>query len=336
MIRSLVVCCTVAVALGGMPGTALASPREVAVGVYLRDITSIDETANQFTCEIDVRVSWRDPTLAFLPDTAGVDLKVYSGAEASAWHDRIWTAQIMPTNPVGGLTSGGEKLVVAPDGTAELTARVTTTLRARLDFRRFPFDSQVLPLEMESFAWNRDEVVLVPDMALSGYEPLRALAEWHITDYEVETYEATRIRDVVPFANLAYRFTVQRDSGYYVWTIFLTVAIIVALTWVVFWMSGEGLGRRAGVSSGGILSVIAYQFVTSSALPRVSYLTVADKVMILSIVTIALTMVESLVVERWTHTAPERKLAVDRVCRVVFPVFYVGLLAALAVVNGVL
>ncbi|MCB1183957.1 hypothetical protein KDM41_11025 [bacterium] len=315
---------------------ATPAPREVSVGVYLLDITRIDETANQFSCEADVRVRWRDADLAFDPDSTGVARLVYSGAEAREQHGRIWTAQIAPTNPVGGLTVGGEKLVVSPDGAVELTARIATTLRANLDFRQFPFDSQVLPLQMESFSWNRDEVVLVSDDEFSGYEPMRALAEWSITGVEVVRSEELRVRDVVPYANLAYRFTVQRDAGYYVWKIFLTVAIIVALTWVVFWMSGEGLGRRAGVSSGGILSVIAYQFVTSSSLPRVSYLTVADKVMILSIVVIALTMLESLVVDRWSVTAPERKLAVDRACRVAFPVVYFGMLVVLGAAKGVL
>ena len=313
-----------------------ATPREVSVGMYLVDITSVDETRNAFTVEMDVFVSWRDAELAFDAEAEGAELQVYSGAEVTERRKDLWSAQIYPTNPVGQFSSGGQKLVVHPDGLAELTARVTATLRAQLDYRRFPFDSQILPVELESFPWNHEEVKLVLDEKHTGFEKLYALTEWEVEGLSTSQYETTRVRDIVPFSNLNFEISVTRDSGFYLWKIFLTVLIIVSLTWVVFWMSGERLGRRAGVSSGGILTVIAYQFVTTSALPKVSYLTVADKVMILSVLMIAATMVESLLVDGLTRTNPERKLKIDRVCRWAFPLVYFSALLALALSNGLL
>ncbi len=310
------------------------NPRQVAVGLYLVDITKIDEISNTFTAELDVFVSWRDSNLIFDPQVEGAAVRVYSGREVRELRSGIWAAQIFPTNPVGKTEVGGEKLIIQPDGMVELTARVTVSLRARLDYRRFPFDTQVLPIELESFPWNRDEVRLVLDKDHSGYAQLFALTEWEVTGLEMDAYDVGRVRDVEPFSNLVFKISVQRDSGYYLWKIFLTVLIIVSLTWVVFWMSGEGLGRRAGISSSGILTVIAYQFVTTSSLPRVSYLTVADKVMILSVVIIAATMVESLLVDKYTHTDLPRKLKIDTICRVAFPVFYFSTLLVLAFSNG--
>ncbi|MDX2472843.1 MAG: hypothetical protein QNL91_03980 [Candidatus Krumholzibacteria bacterium] len=312
------------------------APREVSVGMYLVDITSVDETRNTFTVEMDVFVSWRDPELAFDVAVEGVERLVYSGEEVEAWRKGLWRAEIYPTNPVGQFSSGGQKVVVHPDGLAELTGRITATMRAQLDYRRFPFDTQILPIELESFPWNRDEVRLVLDESHTGFEKLNALTEWELEGLTTDQFEMTRVRDVVPFSNLVFAITITRDSGFYLWKIFLTVLIIVSLTWVVFWMSGEGLGRRAGVSSSGILTVIAYQFVTTSALPKVSYLTVADKVMILSVLMITATMVESLLVDGLTYTNPERKLKIDRICRVAFPSVYFLALLALALRNGLL
>ncbi len=312
----------------------LAAAREVSVGMYLVDITSIDETRNTFTVEMDVFVSWLDPELAFDPQSTGGGTQVYSGSEVEKLRSQHWRAQIYPTNPVGKFGSGGQKLVVYPDGRAELTARVQATLRAALDYRRFPFDTQDLSIELESFPWNRDEVHLVPDADHTGFAVLNALTEWQIEGMDLEQFEMTRVRDVVPFSNLSFNITVKRDPGFYLWKIFLTVIIIVSLTWVVFWMSDERLGRRAGVSSSGILTVIAYQFVTTSSLPKVSYLTVADKVMILSVVAIAATMVESLLVDGITHTDLERKQKIDRICRVAFPGAYLAALLVLALQNG--
>jgi len=325
---------TITIAAGPAWADETPRPRAVTVGMYLVDITSLDETRNTYTVEMDVFVTWNDPELAFDAAVEGAARKVYTGSEVAGLRDSLWQAQIFPTNPVGQFSAGGRKLVVYPDGKAELTGRVTATLRARLDYRRFPFDTQILPIELESFPWNRNEVQLTPDPEHSGFDQLTALSEWKVVDLGIEQYEKERVRDVVPFSDLCFNITVQRDAGFYLWKIFLTVIIIVALTWVVFWMTGEGLGRRAGVSSSGILTVIAYQFVTTSSLPRVSYLTVADKVMILSVVMIAATMVESLLVDGLTHTNPARKLRIDRACRVLFPASFMLALLVLALRNG--
>lgn len=318
------------------PSTAGAQiPREVAVGLFLIDITNIDETRNTFDAEVDVHVSWLDPEQAFVPAAGEPAQHVLAGGAAVAAHEAMWTPQIVPTNPVGQFSLAGQKMVIQPDGRVDLTLRIFVTLRAVLDYRRFPFDHQVLPIAAESFAWNRDQVRLVVDEQRTGFDPFSALAEWRITGLDAVVGEAERVRDVVPFSGVTFNIAIERDSGFYVGKIFVTVMIIVFLTFVVFWMSGEGLGRRAGVSSGGILSVIAYQFVTTSSLPKVSYFTVADKMMLLSVVTIALTMVESLAIDGLTQSDPARKERIDRVCRVAFPAVYFLLLGALAVHNGV-
>ena len=161
------------------------------------------------------------------------------------------------------------------------------------------------------------------------------MAEWEAEAIRTRVTEVLGDR-AVPFSRLTVEIDVARKSSFYLWKVMLPILTIVAISWVVFWMTGEMLGRRASVSATAILTVIAYQFVTTSTLPKVSYLTVADKVMLLSIVMIAATMLESLVVDGWTHSNPERKLRVDRTCRVVFPAVYLVGLLLLTIRNGLI
>ena len=310
------------------------TPVPVQVGIYLIDITNIDETRNTFEVELDVLVRWTDPRMAFDPEAAGTDRRVYVGPKADKFFDGLWTAQIVLANPVGQMGIGARKITVHADGRMEISALVNSTLRTNLDYRRFPFDSQVLPIILESFAWNNQVVELVTDPDRTGFAPEFALAEWDVEAIESQVVDVLRVRDATPFSNINYEIRIQRQSGYFLWKIFLTVIIIVSLTFVVFWMSDERLGRRAGVSSGGILTVIAYQFVTTSTLPRVSYLTVADLVMTVSIITIAATMVESVFVDRIAFENQAAKLRVDRACRWIFPLVYLGLLALVMGRNG--
>jgi hypothetical protein len=301
----------------------------VSVGIYLVDITNIDETRNTFEVEIDASVTWRDPRLAFDPKEAGIDRRIHVGTKAENLHQKIWTAQIGVANPVGQPRVGQEKLTIFADGRVEIVVRVGAVCKANLDFRSFPFDSQVLPLNLESYAWNNEVVELVPDQARTGFTPEFSLAEWEVASLEKREKQVLRVRDDTPFSNLVFSIRIDRASGYYLWKIFLTVFIITSLTFVVFFMSDERLGRRAGVSSSGILTVIAYQFVTTSSLPKVSYLTVADKVMTLSIVTIAATMAVSIIIDRISPQNQAARLRVDRTCRVVFPLAYLILMAVI-------
>ncbi len=309
--------------------------RDVAVGIALVDITALDEAHNTFTAEMDAYVAWRNPDLGFTPASPADTVRIYTGAELVELRATMWRPEIYPANAVGQYTLGGKKIILHHDGRLEFTVRVTARLRAPLDFRRFPFDEQTLVVGLESFPWNRDAVHLVADETHTSYGELSALTEWEVTGLTMASSERRRMRDNVPFSNLEIQIRLKRHSGFYLWKIFLTVIIIVALTWVVFWMSGERLGRRAGISSSGILTVIAYQFVTTSNLPKVSYLTVADKVMLLSVIFIAGTMLESLLVDDLSLSDPERKARIDRICRVAFPVGYLALLAVLGVRNGV-
>ncbi len=299
-----------------------ALPVPVTVGVYLIDITNIDETRNTFDVEMDVTVNWTDSRLAFDPAVAGSDRRIHVGAESENFHKGIWTAQIGVANPVGQLSIGQEKITVFSDGRVAVEARVGATCRSNLDFRHFPFDSQVLPINLESYAWNNGVVALKPDLDRSGFAPEFVLAEWEVQSLSKTQEDVRRVRDLTPFSNLKYEVRIQRQSGYYVWKIFLTVFIIVCLTFVVFFMSDERLGRRAGISSTGILTVIAYQFVTTSSLPRVSYLTVADRVMTVSIITIAATMAVSIIIDRISYENMALRLRIDKICRWVFPVVF--------------
>jgi hypothetical protein len=155
------------------------------------------------------------------------------------------------------------------------------------------------------------------------------LPEWIVEDVRTTVSEAKRVRDVVPFSRLSFEIEIQRKTGFYLWKVLVPLITIVAISWVVFWMSSDFLGRRVGVSVTGILTVVAYQFVASESLPRVAYLTILDKIMLLSMLMIAATLMMSVVVDRAEHRWAGSKLRIDRTCRWLFPALYFGMLGLL-------
>ena len=109
--------------------------------------------------------------------------------------------------------------------------------------------------------------------------------------------------------------------------------VIVMLSWSVFWMSDEPFAGRSRISATGVLTIVAYQFVLAEGLPRVAYLTLLDKLMIVSFGLLAVTVLESLLVSRHPRGSAAA-LRIDRAARWVFPVAYVAMIFAVFQTSG--
>jgi len=298
-------------------------PVPVRVGLYVVDISDINETSSTYAVELDVVGGWKDARLGFDGDEA----RIYIGQRAEAFRETIWLPQIAAVNVLGEMMLKSMTIRVEPDGAVLLRGRIAGVLRAPLDYHDFPFDRQVLAVELESFAWDASELNIVPDQKYDGFDPDFHMPEWEIVDVRSHVRTHKREGDGLEFSRMRFEIEVERQSGYYLWKVLLPLVIVVLISWVVFYMPNEALGRRAAVSSTGVLTVIAYQFVVSSSLPRVPYLTQMDRMTLLSVATIGATMLVNLLVDRARRTSDERALAIDRTSRWLFALVYFSMLA---------
>ena len=99
-------------------------------------------------------------------------------------------------------------------------------------------------------------------------------------------------------------------------------------------MGEERFASRTRMTATGVLTIVAYQFVVGDGLPRIAYLTLLDKVMILSFGLLAVTVLESLWVSRYQDEDPERARRIDRGARWAFPLFYASLLVFVFLDSG--
>jgi hypothetical protein len=301
-------------------------PRVVEVGLFLIDIANLDEHGETYTAEFDVIARWQNSALVFEPAPDEEIPRLLTGDEAVAFLAANWSPQLFAVNVVDAPADRLARALLYPDGTVTVRERVRRVLRAQMDFHWFPFDSQILPVHVESMLYDSDEVRLETEVEFTGFDPTFEIAEWTVTDLTTVNEVRTRLQENQTYDRLSFLVQIDRQRGYYLWKIILPIVVIVILSWIVFWMSTEPLGRRAGVSSTGMLTVIAYQFVVADSLPRFSYQTVLDHFMLASLLTIAATMVVNLVNSRLEPVSRQR---LDRSSRVVFPVVY---FAAVAVV----
>ena len=301
-------------------------PTDVRAGMFVDDLRDLDAVTASFRFRGILTVTWCDPRLAFDPAAAGVDERVLVGEAANAEIERIFFVRAFAVNSVEPPQITERILRIASDGSVSNDLNVSVLLRANYDLRRFPFDRQQLQLQVESFVWNANQLQWVPDDEMTGFAENFDIPEWTITGVRANVSTVDVIRSSEPFSRLTITIDVKRKSGFYLWKVLLPLFIIVALSWSIFWMVDEKFGIRVRTSATGILTVVAYQFVAGQNLPRVGYLTLIDKIMVISFLLLAITVLESYFVSRYGEDERDKAHRVDETARWLFPLTYASLI----------
>ena len=198
-----------------------------------------------------------------------------------------------------------------------------SSVGARFDLHQFPIDRHALEIRFGSFVYDSRSVVLViRDGGVTISKDLE-LPEWRITGFAARVEESEAPRGRAALSRAIVTVDVEREWGFYLFKLWLPLSLIVALSWSVFWMFDESLVNRIRVAATAFLTVVAYQFAVAGNLPKVAYLTLMDRLMIMSFILIALSALVSMMVSIERGKDAERALSWDRRARWLFPLAYV-------------
>ena len=99
--------------------------------------------------------------------------------------------------------------------------------------------------------------------------------------------------------------------------------LIVALSWVIFWMDRESLGNRMDISFIALLTVVAFQIMVEQALPAIPDLTLMAGFLAINYVLLAATIIINLRVDLLDRAGRQADGdALDLRCRWLFPLLY--------------
>lgn len=104
------------------------------------------------------------------------------------------------------------------------------------------------------------------------------------------------------------------------------LVLIVAMSWIVFWIDPKEAGIQVSVAITAMLTMIAYRFAVGSSIPRVDYMTRLDYFILGSTVIIYATLILVVITTSMGKSdklSEARKL--DLRCRWLFPVGFVVL-----------
>lgn len=308
-----------------------ATPVKVQVGIDIVAFRQIESASETFDADFYLVLRWKDPRLVSAR---------YPDLECTLERDEVWAppAKLWGPRPefINLRSQNGDgkpQVTISGDGSVNYWSRLSGTFDAWFSLAAFPFDSQTLSIELES-SFDRGQVIFEPIEALSGETEAgkrwsKKMPQWVLDN--LRTTEAPKywVADDEEFSRFTLQVRAQRRYGFYVWKVFAPLLLIVMLSWSVFWMSSDHFDGQMAVSITCLLALVAFNFVISDELPKISYLTALDRAILIAYIFVFFAAVENVLIhglERRERT--EAALRVERVSRWLFPGAYIAANAA--------
>lgn len=302
-----------------------APPVAVRTGFYLLNLASVSERTESFEADVYLHFTWSDPRLAFTPKRHGETRRMLGEGETQDVLKGIWWPQVELVNAVNPQFKN-RSLTIAPDGTVTYQLGVTSQFRSRYDFRRFPFDSQVLEVRLQSFLYDSAAVRFVNDPLFHGYAGDDTCDDLRVTGVKTDCRHVKITGIGETYSEFVAFISVSRNAAFYVWRIFFPTILIMAMSFTVYFIRIPELKDRAAISLSCMLACIATQFAISFNIPKISYLTIVDKVYLVTYACLAVGVGVSVVEHSLHHRNHPHLNCYNRIARWLVPIVYTALL----------
>ena len=258
-------------------------PTRVEVAALILNINRISAADQTFDANFYYMLRWTDPRLAHSQEREAKPLN-------EVWHPRV---QILNQQRV--FPSFPAVVSISPEGEVTYRQRVWGTFSQPLDLRDFPFDRQDFSIQLVTSGYTAKDLELVIDPRSHMAERL-SLPDWDIVAWNVN---ATTIQPLptVPteIAAVIFSFQAERREQYFIFQVIVPLILIVAMSWIVFWIDPKESGIQISVAITTMLTLIAYRFAVGTNLPKVDYMTRLDYFILGSTVLIYATLVQAVV-----------------------------------------
>ena len=304
--------------LEGPPPRSGDQPVEVGIGIYVIDLIEINDVEQTFTADFLFSLSWRDPRLA--ESGLGFSLAGCSLTIADIWRPYV---DILNRRSLDG--GRVQPLSIEGDGTVLYRERVLGELVTPLFLPDFPFDTQRLAMDVASFRYGPETVVLVPNRERMGRRSNFSIGGWELGEGEAKvTSEYLEAQDR-RLSKLEFRVPAKRQSGYYIWKVFVPLSLIVLMAWSVFWLDPAQPAPQVSVSTASVLTLVAFQLSLGYILPRLAYLTRIDR-FVLGATGLVFLALGDAIASNWLVRKghPERAASLERGLRWLYLILFAG------------
>lgn len=324
---------------------------EVDVQLEVTSIDSINAISMDYSLNLFLRQTWRDPRLNFshLSNISVLELDQRRIGD-------VWVPDTYFQNEKSAsfhtVTVPNKLLHIHNDGFVIYSIRLSLTLSCMMDLRFFPMDDQTCSILMESYGYSIENVALrwktnEPVIFVLDDNDEQTLPQFYFYK-PLETKGCFSDNSFnTKFSCLEAKLFFRRSLGFYMSQVFIPSMMIVILSWISFWIHVDAVPARVSLGVICVLTMTTQSSGIRSSLPVVSYIKAIDIWMAVGLLFVFAALLEyayinvqtrkhrkqakdnerdekSLqIVEPQTKTDfMDRARRVDRLSRVVFPLCY--------------
>ncbi|XP_077293494.1 pH-sensitive chloride channel 2-like [Arctopsyche grandis] len=260
------------------------TPVSVLARVYVYFMQATDAHDMHFKLHFLLQLRYFDPRLAY--KTYSPNRKVIVGEDQL--RTGIWTPHVFLSNEqkstIMGTDSKDVLVSISPDGVVLFSRRIQAVIYCWMNLQKFPFDEQVCSMNFESWMYSSSEVelhweelspvTLAPELHLSEFT---LLDRWINESLVYSDWTDPRHGGFIGnFSALTFSFKLAREMGYYLMDYYIPSMMIVAISWVSFWLQADQSAPRITLGTSTMLSFITLASSQGRTLPKVSYIKASE------------------------------------------------------------
>nr|XP_023656436.1 gamma-aminobutyric acid receptor subunit rho-3-like isoform X2 [Paramormyrops kingsleyae] len=278
----------------------------VGIDVQVESIDSISEVNMDFTMTLYLRHYWQDDRLAF-PSSSNKSRTFDARLVKKIWVPDVFFVH-SKRSFIHDTTMENIMLRVYPDGNILYSVRITVTAFCSMDFSRFPLDTQNCSLELESYAYNENDLMLYWK---NGNDSLRTdeilLSQFFIEEFH-PSFGLAFYSSTGWYNRLYINFLLRRHIFFFMLQTYFPTMLMVMLSWVSFWIDRRAVPARVSLGITTVLTMSTIITGVSSSMPQVSYIKAVDIYLWASFLFVFLSVIEYAAVNYFTTVEEMRKL----------------------------
>ncbi|XP_060763024.1 gamma-aminobutyric acid receptor subunit rho-1-like [Neoarius graeffei] len=263
----------------------------VGVDVQVESLDAISEVDMDFTMTLYLRHYWKDERLSFPGKTS------QSMTFDSRLIKKIWVPDMFFVHSkrsfIHGTTTDNVMLRVYPDGNVLYSVRVTVTAMCNMDLSHFPLDTQTCSLEIESYAYTDDDLMLYWK---KGNDSLKTDDKISLSQFLIQKFHTTTklafYSSTGWYNRLYITFTLRRHIFFFLLQTYFPATLMVMLSWVSFWIDRRAVPARVPLGITTVLTMSTIITGVNASMPRVSYIKAVDIYLWVSFVFVFLSVLE--------------------------------------------
>ena len=287
-------------------------PTEIQVLGAILDVDKIDSAEQNFTLNFYMIFRWQDSSQVH--DGQGDKVRNLSD---------VWNPRLTILNTQRRWTNTKDVVEITPQGQVTYRLHIFGSFSQPMDLHDFPSDQHVFEIPIVAAGYRQGEVVFTPRQDVNSFmaETL-SVADWKIGNMTGESRQVALANGLV-LPGFVFSFEGRRLLHHYVVKAIIPLALIVMMSWVVFWIDPKKASNQLGVAVTTVLTLIAYHIALSGRLPVIPYLTQMDKFIFSSTLLVFMSLIEVVLTSHFSSTN-RLSLArrIDRTARWFFPVLF--------------